>query len=193
MVIQVQVSNRRKYAPPETVCNVVQELRRIADGTDANRNARQSDKNNRHRERRRQAEEQEKAPVENVANGDGHLVCAKAQAWEEAMRDGRSYDEADASRAPHRPDSDRSAFENAVTKETEQDLTRTAAAGPTYVDQSQAEDQRDGAHIAQPGGVFAPRPQDAVFREALARDAGTLGAEAFGNAEPPNAKMRKTE
>src|ERR1700743_1142029 len=84
------------------------------------------------------------------------------------MGDDRAEDQPAACRSPHGADADRSALKNDVAKQIEQYLGSASAGGPTNADESDAEDERGGAHVAQAFHVFVPWAHDGGFGERLA-------------------------
>ncbi len=72
-------------------------------------------------------------------------------------------DQADARASPDDADAVGSAMEDDFAEQAEENLRRAAAGGPADGHQRDAEDQRRGAHVAQPFDVFVPGAHDVVF------------------------------
>ena len=83
--------------------------------------------------------------------------------------------QADSGATPDGAETGRAAIENQLAEDREQDLRRPAASGPADVDQRESENQRSGAHIAQPLLVLVPRPHHLGFGERAARRARSRG------------------
>ncbi len=81
------------------------------------------------------------------------------------MADAAADHQADSGAAPDVADAGRTAVEDQLAEETEQNLRRAAAGGPADADQSDAQDQRIGTHVAQALDILMPRASDFGFSE----------------------------
>ncbi len=94
----------------------------------------------------------------------------------------------DAGASPDHAQAGRSAVEHDFAEHGEQNLRRAAAGGPADVDHEQPQDQRHGAHIAQPFAVFVPGPHHVGFGE---RRGG--GAESAARQKQPRDAQRRNQ
>src|SRR5690349_13023311 len=100
-----------------------------------------------------------------VAQRDHALVRFESDALADVVREKRSAYQADTGASPYDSDPGGTALEHLLAKETEENLSRSAAGGPADAYQSESQNQRSRAHVAQAFGVFVPGPDHAAFRE----------------------------